>query len=492
VLTDVMMPGLDGFALLRELRRDPRTHAIPVVMLSARAGEESRIEGLDAGADEYLVKPFSARELVARVGAQLDRAAARKAEITEQIRARRQTEAARQAAEAASHAKDEFLAVLGHELRNPLGAIQNAISALRQLGVPTPEAGRLHAIIVRQAAHLSRLMDDLLDVSRVTAGKIALRRGVVDLAEVADRCVTALRQTGRLDGHRLEVRAERVVVDGDPARLEQVIGNLLDNALKYTPPGGHIGVRVGPEGGVAVLRVRDSGVGLAPEHLASIFEPFVQAHASLDRTEGGLGLGLALVRRLVELHGGTVIARSEGPGRGSEFEVRIPTLPTDAATADASAVSRPAVGPRRVLIVEDHVDARQGLRLLLELDGHSVEEAADGWEGLRRLLAWRPDVALVDVGLPGLDGYALARAARRSPECGPTRLVALTGYGQPDDRRRALEAGFDAHLVKPVTEAALADVLAGSRGASTAPREDPGGESPDERVDSRESRPSGP
>jgi signal transduction histidine kinase/DNA-binding response OmpR family regulator len=589
VLTDVMMPGLDGFELLHELRKDPRTSAIAVVMLSARAGEESRIEGLAAGADDYLVKPFSARELVARVSTQLAQAAVRKAtaadrgrlyelftqapapicvlrgpdlvyemanprhhrmvgradlvgrrlldvfpevpgqgldklfrrvmetglpqaspetlirmdrrgqgdadetywtfacaplrtgdgpadrvtvlctEITEQVRARRQTEAAREVAESASHAKDEFLAMLGHELRNPLAAIRNAIVVLEQLGATAPEVRELRSIIHRQAVHLSRLLDDLLDVSRVTAGKITLERQPVNLAEVADRCLAALRQTGRLEGRALAVHVEPVVVDGDPARLEQVLGNLLDNALKYTPGDGRIEVSVSESGGIAAIQVRDSGVGIPAEHLASIFEPFVQVRGSLDRTAGGLGLGLALVHRLVELSGGSVVARSDGPGRGSEFEVRLPAAPVAAPPVEPVRLARATTPQRRVLIVEDHGDARQGLRLVLELDGHLVEEAADGAEGLRKLLALRPEIALIDVGLPGLDGYALVQAARRAPECDAVLLVALTGYGQPDDRRRAMEAGFDAHLVKPVTEAALDAVLARSRRPDGAP-----------------------
>jgi signal transduction histidine kinase len=359
-------------------------------------------------------------------------------------------------AERASRAKDEFLAMLGHELRNPLAAISSAVQVMAA-GGPEPGVERAREIIERQAGHLARLVDDLLDVARVTSGRVQLQRAVVDLGRLVEQCVAAL-SADRRGGPAVEVQAASVPVDADPTRLEQVVTNLLDNAVKYTGPEGRVRVSVAREGETAVLRVVDSGVGIAPDLLPRVFDLFVQADRSLERTRGGLGLGLALVRRLVDLHGGQVEARSAGPGRGSEFVVRLPVAAAAPAPPPGGA-PRPRAG-RRVLVVEDHEDARESLRLLLAATGHTVEVAASGPEGLERLRAWRPEVALVDVGLPGLDGYQLARAVRTDPSLGPVRLVAVTGYGQPEDRHRAVEAGFDAHLVKPVLLDALQRVLA--------------------------------
>ncbi len=359
----------------------------------------------------------------------------------------------------ANEAKDEFLAMLGHELRNPIGAIRSAIEALERVGTEGQTAVRLRAIIDRQAAKLGRLVDDLLDVSRVTSGKIALHLEPVDVREVARRALDALRQAGRAERHDVRLDGERVLVDGDPTRLEQIVSNVLENAVKYTPAGGRIRITVGREDSAAVLRVADTGVGIAPETLPHIFDVFAQGERPLDRTQGGLGLGLTLVRRLTELHGGTVAASSEGRGRGSEFVIRLPVASRVAESPRAQGEPRSG-RPLRVFVVEDNDDAREALRLLLELWGHRVEEAADGPRGVEAALAGTFDVALIDIGLPGLDGYRVARRLRDAPKGRALFLVALTGYGQPSDRRRALEAGFDAHLVKPVEAEQLADVLA--------------------------------
>jgi PAS domain S-box-containing protein len=371
----------------------------------------------------------------------------------------RREQAARVEAETQSRAKDEFLAMLGHELRNPLGAIINAVTVLEQVSGVDEQAEQPRAIIARQAQHLTRLVNDLLDVSRVSSGKIQLDRSPVDLLQVAERCLGAFQQAGRTAQHAISVDGRPAWLDGDPVRLEQVIANLLDNAVKYTPPGGSIRVTVEPDGDTAVCRVADEGVGIAPELLPRVFDLFTQGHQTIDRAEGGLGLGLALVQRLVRLHGGQVGVTSEGPGRGSTFEVRLPgrRVPPPVAVPPAPTV---AVGRRRVVLVEDNEDMREGLRVLLELDGHEVETAADGVRGLELILSVRPDVAFVDVGLPGLDGYAVARGVRAAPGGGSAiHLVALTGYGRSEDRQRALEAGFHAHLVKPVQHEDLARVL---------------------------------
>ena len=370
-------------------------------------------------------------------------------DITERTQLETQQKARREEAETLTRAKDEFLAMLGHELRNPLGAITIALAVLNRR-VGDDELGHLTAIIGRQTSHLTRLVDDLLDVARVTSGKIEMRLALHDVYELARRCVDALVETGRTAAHSVTVEGESVRVLADPARIEQVIANLLDNALKYTPPGGEVRVVTTREGPHAVLRVCDNGEGIRPDLLGHVFDLFVQQPQALDRSRGGLGLGLALVKRLVSLHGGSVDVRSAGVGRGSEFIVRL------FAAADVATPSRPAPPPaemvpprrRRVLIVEDHEDARESLRLMLELAGHDVETAGDGPSGLETLLSYRPDVALIDVGLPGIDGYDVARRAR--PLVPETFLVALTGYGQADDQRKARAAGFDLHITKPV------------------------------------------
>jgi signal transduction histidine kinase len=452
VLTDVMMPQLDGFDLLRALRADPGTRSIPVVLVSARAGEESRVEGLEAGADDYLVKPFSARELIARVSALLELARIRQEMVEREQAGRRQ-------AEQASRARDEFLAMLGHELRNPLGAIGGAVSVLGLLAKSGDEAEKPREIIRRQTAHLTRLLDDLLDVTRLDTGKIELQRRPLDLRTVAERALTSLAEGGKAAQHAITLTGETLWVEGDPTRLEQVIFNLLDNAVKYTPPGGQITLAMEADGGAAALRVTDTGTGMTPEALARAFEPFVQADPTLDRARGGLGLGLTLVKRFVELHGGTISAHSPGLGRGTEFLMRLPL--TDArGEPEASPPSEAVIGPRRVLLIDDNGDMRTTLRLLLQHGGHHVNEAADGVQGLEMVLRLRPDVAFIDLGLPGRDGYELAQAVRKAPSGESLYLVALTGYGQPQDRRRALEVGFDAYLVKPVSQDDLVRVLA--------------------------------
>jgi two-component system, sensor histidine kinase len=363
----------------------------------------------------------------------------------------------RDAAEA-NRAKDEFLATLSHELRNPLGAIANAVAALERRGSAEEAAGRLRGIIHRQTHHLTRLVDDLLDVARATAGKIVLNRQPIDLSEVAGGCVRTLREGGRARRHRVTFRAESVVVSADPTRLAQVITNMLDNAVKFTPSGGTVDVDVLREGQEAIVRVSDTGVGIAPEMLARVFELFAQVEQPLDRSVGGLGIGLTLSRRLVEMHGGTIAAASEGHGRGAQFTVRLPVE-----TAGTPPPPPAVVGPdrsRSILIVEDNEDSRESLRLLLESLGHRVIEAGDGQHGLALAQHHHPEVVLIDLGLPGLDGYQLARALRADPAAKTTALIAVTGYGQADDRRRSKEAGFDAHLVKPVSHHVLSSVIA--------------------------------
>jgi signal transduction histidine kinase/ActR/RegA family two-component response regulator len=361
-------------------------------------------------------------------------------------------------------ARDQFLAMLGHELRNPLGAIHTAAELL--LSDPT-RTGRHAAIIQRQARRLSRLVDDLLEVSRVDSGKVSLKRRVLDLRTAIERSVEAIAPAAERARLGLEqaLPAEPLPVDGDPVRLEQVMGNLLSNAVKYTQAGGRIRVEAERRGTLATVRVGDSGIGIAPELLERIFEPFTQAATSLDRCEGGLGLGLALVRGLVTLHGGTVRAHSAGLGKGTEVEVSLPLaiqVELPLAPCPVPGAEECAAPRRHVLVVEDNADNRDTLVMLLESLGHEVVSAVDGPSGVQAGLASRPEVAIVDIGLPGFDGFEVGRRLRAA--LGPTlKLVALTGYGQPEDRERSRAAGFDVHLTKPAEANELARVVARSR-----------------------------
>jgi PAS domain S-box-containing protein len=359
-----------------------------------------------------------------------------------------------------ARAKDEFLAMLGHELRNPLGTITTALTVLERR-IPDPDLRHLTALIGRQTAHLTRLVDDLLDVARVTSGKIEMRPAVVDLHALAMRCVESLTAAGRTREHDVVVEGDRVHVHGDPTRLEQVLGNLVDNALKYTPGGGSVRVGTRRDGRDAVLTVRDTGEGIHPDLLDRVFDLFVQQSQALDRARGGLGLGLTLVKRLVELHGGTVAVSSAGPGHGSTFTVRLPATSAAECEPAGDAFATPATprAKRRVLLVEDNPDARESLEILLTLAGHEVATSADAPTALETFVAFRPDVVLVDIGLPGMDGYELGRAIRDKRGVEGLLLVALTGYGQAEDQAKARAAGFDLHLTKPVDPDRLTELL---------------------------------
>lgn len=354
--------------------------------------------------------------------------------------------------ETASRAKDEFITMLSHELRNPLGAIAAAVDVLDSAEPQGETAAEARAIIARQTRDLSHMMNDLLDVSRVIAGKILLSRQPVDLADIAQRVQQTLTLTGAAAHHRLRCTLHPAWVDGDAVRLEQILGNLLTNALKYTPPGGDIGLSVRREGRTALIEVQDCGEGIPGALLPHIFDLFVQGERSLDRRAGGLGIGLTLVRRLVELHGGTVSV--ETSAAGSRFTVRLPAVEGVPALADDSL---PLQLRRKVLVVEDNPDVLAALRSKLELDGHTVSTAADGIEGLDRLLKLRPEVAIVDMGLPGITGFELARRARAAGHSG--RMIAISSDGHERDRANAMLAGFDAYLVKPVDRMQLRATL---------------------------------
>jgi PAS domain S-box-containing protein len=702
VLSDVMMPRLDGFGLLRALRADPRTADVPVVLLSARAGEDSRIQGVEAGADDYLVKPFSARELVASVSGQVEMARVRRAatasvresegrlraisdnlpqgavyqvvgdpegsrqflyisagverlfgvtpaealanaaslydlvhaddrprvaaleaaavrdrapfdcefrswtragelvwvharsaprslpdggavwegvimDVTSRKRAEEALARERElfhtifdripvmltvydpdasvlrlnpafertvgwsAAEAANvslmeacypdpahrekvrafmdscrdgwldlsmrtrdgqdldtswanvrltdgtrvgigldisdrkraedalrqadRRKDEFLATLAHELRNPLAPIRNGLHILRLAGNDGDVAELARTMMERQLDQMVHLVDDLLDLSRISRGKIELRKERVELAKVVQQAVETSRPAFEQAGHDLAITMPPgpVFVDADPTRLAQVVSNLLTNAAKYTEPRGKIHLTVERRDDQAVVSVRDTGVGIAPDMLPKVFDMFTQVGRTLERSQGGLGIGLSIVKRLVEMHGGTVEARSDGPGTGSEFIVRLEAAPAPDTVPGAEGAV-PLIQGRRILVVDDNKDAATSLALMLDLMGNETQTAHDGLEALAAGATFRPDVILLDIGMPRLDGYATARRVRGEPWGRDVVLVALTGWGQPEDRRRSDEAGFDHHLVKPVEAAALARLLAESAG----------------------------
>jgi signal transduction histidine kinase/DNA-binding response OmpR family regulator len=580
VLSDVMMPGLDGVALVRALRGDPRTRTLPVMLVSARAGEESRVDGASTGADDYVVKPFSSRELVARVRAQLDLARLRR-EYAESMRsdldamtwlqrlgsvflregelqpvwdtvveaavaisgadagtmqtlddegagltvvARKGLPAfacghvvhstplvgrsgkplgvisthygqaggpserslrllellARQAADILERAqmvaslrcanarlaeadrhKTEFLAMLSHELRNPLTPIVTGLELIDRAPSGDPRAARAMRVIDRQVEQLSRLVNDLLDVTRISENKLQLHLEHLELGEIVRCAVDDSRAFFERAGVHVELAVEEspVFVVVDRTRMRQIVANILHNAAKFAPTGGLARVTVGVEGEQAVVRVTDDGIGMSPEDLERLFQPFAQAEQGLDRSRGGLGLGLALVKRLVEMHGGSVSARSDGVGRGAELTVRVPTA-AEPVLVERDSHATPPTTPRRVLVIEDNVDAAEVLRDVLGYDGHEVAVAHNGVDGLAEARRFHPDVVLCDIGLPGMDGYDVARAFRADEALKGTFLVALTGYALSEDLRRAMDAGFEQHLAKPPGLDELAQVMA--------------------------------
>jgi signal transduction histidine kinase/ActR/RegA family two-component response regulator len=457
--------------LLAVLEQQPPWSDLPLIVFT-RSGESSErvLEALvPLGNATILERPVRLSTLVSAVKAAL-RARRRQYEVRDLL--------ARQAD--ADRRKDEFLAMLGHELRNPMAAIRNALWVLDEVGSQDEREVRQREIILRQTRHLVRMVDDLLDVSRVTLGKISLQRRPVDLRDVAERCLSELgmKSLARANDLDLAVETRTALVMGDPVRLEQVVCNLLQNAIKYTPRGGRLWISVDTEEAEAVFRVRDTGVGLSPGMLQTIFEPFAQVESSRQRSEGGLGLGLPLVRSLVEMHGGRVEARSDGLGKGTELIVRFPLLSKDrrkpssrrAPPTGTFTLVKPAAG-LHVLVIEDNEDGRESLRELLEIWGHQVSVAGSGPEGVEMAFSIRPEVALIDIGLPGMDGHEVARRIRSLLGAGEISLIAMTGYGQPEDRRRALQAGFDRYLVKPVDPAVLSQLLSEASHRGEAPRQ---------------------
>ena len=439
VAEEMLTPALAAW-LRERLRHQPAWSDLPVIVVAQQA-ERSRDPALLAGLGNVtlLTRPMALGDLATAVASAL-RARARQFQVRQLLD--QQREEARR--------KDEFLAMLAHELRNPLTPVRYAAHALGAEAA-SPRQRQLAAVVERQVAHMGRVISQLLDVSRLTRGKIELERAPLDLADLARRCAEAHQPAAAERQVRLRVRAPHAVwLDGDATRLGQVVENLLDNAIKFSPPGHEVLLEVEQVHERARLTVTDQGDGIPAGDLPFVFQPFVQADRTLDRARGGLGLGLAMVQGLVRLHGGEVSARSDGPGRGSSFVVALPACAAPAVQAEEPV--HEAAGERKlhVLLAEDNEDAAETLRMLLELSGYEVRVASSGPDAVRAARERRPDALLCDIGLPGMSGYEVARILRAEPAFADTFLMALTGYGTPDDQAAALAAGFDRHLAKPV------------------------------------------
>jgi signal transduction histidine kinase len=453
VLLDVKLPDMSGRDLCVRVKANPSTTQMVVLQTSSSHTDvKNRVASLDAGADGYLVTPIEPEELVAHVRA-----------LLRMRRAESEREKALQALREADRRKDEFLAMLAHELRNPLAPIRNAVEILR-ISEDRAVRERARELVGRQVQHLSRLVDDLLEVSRITQRKVVLKRGIVLLSAVMDAAVEVVRGTLEAQAHtlRLAIPGEPLWIDVDAVRLSQVIGNLLHNAAKFTPRGGEIALEARWDAQVLEIEVRDNGVGIGEEMLPGVFDLFSQADRSLERAQGGLGIGLSLVKGLVEMHGGSVEANSDGAGKGSSFIVRLPLEKLRARAPLAPQVparTRSVPATRRILVVEDNADTAESMMMLLSGLGHDVTIVNDGNEAVGVARDFRPDVILLDIGLPGMDGYSLARILRAAPETSAARLIAVSGYGQDKDRQRSAAAGFDLHLVKPVEPTKLAAAI---------------------------------
>ncbi len=522
VLLDVSMPDMDGFEAATLIHQHPRFEKTPIIFVTGvHVSELDRLKGYKVGAVDYVAIPVVPEILRSKVAVlvelhlkrrelqELNRNLARanerlaeanttlQAEKTRELenlnrvlqRANRELEAANRslqtevtertrvelALKEADRHKDEFLAMLAHELRNPLAPIHNAVALMHRIALTDPQLIWSRDVIGRQLAHLTRLVDDLLDVSRITRGKIKLNKEVLEIGPLVARTVETVHPLFEDRGHTLQVEMpdNALTVLGDPTRLMQAIGNVLSNAAKYTERGGRVtlsAVQTGPE---VEIRIRDNGIGIPPDLMPMIFNLFTQLDRSSGPAQSGLGIGLALVQRLVEMHGGSVTAHSDGPGRGSEFVIRLPLLLRDRiATDDQQLNTLSALEPsmmnaegttptqRRILVADDNNDALESLATLLQLSGHEVYTAANGAVALESAEQHRPEVALLDIGMPKLDGYEVARRIRAQPWGAGITLVALTGWGQDSDRRRSQEAGFDSHLVKPLDLDKLTDLLA--------------------------------
>ena len=450
----------DGRELVeREDALAGREHAVSEREEAARLREQ-----LVAAREEAL----AAREEAERAKGELEKRVVELREANENLvvaAIREQT--ARELAARSSRIKDEFLPMLAHELRNPLAPILNAVDLLNIRETQDPQLIRIHALIKRQVRQMARLLDDLLDLSRITTGKMFLQKRPVAVAEFMEAAIETAQPQIDARGQSLTVvlPSDPLCVDGDPDRLTQVLSNLLNNASKYTPAGGAISISAEQRDARVAIRVADNGSGIAADVMPHIFELFAQEFRSLARSQGGLGIGLTVARDLTEMHGGTIEAHSEGAGKGSEFVVMLPLLASAQSEPIVESWPAPAAGgeARRIVVIEDNVDACEMLKSVLEMDGHRVSLAFGGMAGVRLVHEVRPDIVICDIGLPEMDGYAVIARLREQQETMPF-MVALTGYGRAEDRMRALAAGFDRYLVKPVASQTLLDLISGQRG----------------------------
>jgi len=507
VLLDVSMPDMDGFEAARLIHEHPRFEKTPIIFVTGvHVSELDRLTGYKVGAVDYVSIPVvpeilrgkvavlvelylkrrelrelnrtlaTANEQLAAANTNLQAEKTRELETLNRVLQRANTELEQanrtlqseiaertrveQALKAADRHKDEFLAMLAHELRNPLAPILNAVQLIRKKPLTDPQLLWSRDVIERQLGHLTRLVDDLLDVSRITRGKINLSRETVEVADLVARAVETVQPLIAERGHQLHlsVAPQSIRVFGDPLRLTQAVGNVLSNAAKYTENGGQISLTARQVDDRVEIRVQDTGIGIPTDMQPVIFDMFTQLNVPAGRAQSGLGIGLALVRKLLEMHGGSVSAFSEGNGRGSEFLITLPVIPSEitagngrtAVGLDSNVGGETAQVRRRILVADDNSDALESLATLLELGGHEVFSAANGALALESAERHLPEVALLDIGMPKLDGYEVARRIRAQPWGRRITLVALTGWGQESDRRRSGEAGFDSHLVKPL------------------------------------------
>jgi signal transduction histidine kinase len=459
-LVDVQMPDLSGFELAELMRGNERTRRVPIIFVTAGNDDrQRRFRGYEAGAVDFIHKPIEPDILRSKADVFFELYRQRQ-QIAEQ---RDELKAQSEALQAADRRKDEFLATLAHELRNPLAPLRHGLDILRK----TPEnaeAGEIRDMMDRQLVHLVRLIDDLLDVSRVSRGKIELRKQTIQAADVIRSALETSRPL--IDSNKnlltVDLPEDPIWLDADLTRLAQVISNLLNNAAKYTPEGGGIALALRREGDSALITVSDTGIGIPVEMQAEVFQLFAQVEHHLDRARGGLGIGLALVKQLVVLHGGTVAAQSAGEGKGSVFTVRLPlAVAPGEPRAQTKQAPPPAEAARtlKVLVVDDNEAVAQAVGWMLEAIGHDYKLVHDGRAALPAAQEFRPDVILLDIGLPGMDGYAVCRAIRGDETLKHVAIIAQTGWGQDRDRALASEAGFDRHLVKPVALDELERVL---------------------------------
>lgn len=463
ILLDVNMPGMNGFETAEAIHLRPRSAATPIIFVTAYLADDmNRLKGYQKGAVDYLFTPIIPQILKAKL-AVFAGLAKKNLQLKQQAEAldKRSRELSainaqlefeineRKIAEHQNRTKDEFLAMLGHELRNPLNAIHSAATLLSLENISSNNIDHARDVIQRQSRHLSHIVDDLLDLSRVMSGKVVLNKQTLEISKLVSDCVETLRISGRTAPYKLNVQIEPARVDADPTRLEQIIVNLLDNAIKYTPEGGEISVNLHSFANEINLEVSDTGIGMPDSLLPHVFDVFVQGERPSDRSQGGLGIGLALVRQLTSLHGGTITARSEGTGKGSSFVLALPRSMAEASDAPAAPVAS-FQNSCTVLLIEDNADAREIMALLLQSFGHKVLQASDGLDGIQVAKNHNPDLILLDIGLPGIDGHEVAKRLKANVATNSIPLIALTGYGQETDRKRAIEAGFNLHLVKPV------------------------------------------